>query len=246
MDILYLLALALAPGTAIGIYIYLKDHHEREPLILLLISFLYGGLSTAVTFLLSYPLHAFLLTKPEDLVSQFINAFFKVALIEELSKFLFVRFILFKNRNFNEPFDGIVYAVMVSMGFATLENVLYVYNYGFMTGLLRMFTAVPAHGVFGIMMGFYLGRAKFTASQQIYFSLMALLIPTLFHGAYDYFWFIAEIKGVYTGIWAGSIAALLLGFVLSRKAIRIHQSSSPFRELASKNEEPLSSDPKSS
>jgi RsiW-degrading membrane proteinase PrsW (M82 family) len=230
MGILALLALALAPGTAIGLYIYLKDHHEREPLILLMISFLYGALSTIVTLFISFPVNTFLLTKEDDVISQFINAFFKVALIEELSKFLFVRFILYRNKNFNEPFDGIVYAVMVSMGFATLENVLYVYQFGFVTGVTRMFTAVPAHAVFGIMMGYYLGRAKFTSTHELFYSILALLAPTLFHGAYDYFLFIAEIKGVYTGVWLGSIVSLIIGFILARKAIRIHQSSSPFRK----------------
>jgi protease PrsW len=239
MGFLTLLALALAPGTAIALYIYLKDHHEREPLLLLLISFLYGGLSTILTLFLSYPVNIFLLTKEDDVISQFVNAFLKVAFIEELSKFLFVRVILYRNRNFNEPFDGIVYALMVSMGFATLENVLYVYEYGFMTGITRMFTAVPAHAVFGIMMGYYLGHAKFTASRTLFYTLMALLTPTVFHGAYDYFLFIGEIKGVYTGIWLGSITALIIGFVLSRKAIRIHQDSSPFRNLAKKNDDGL-------
>jgi protease PrsW len=237
MTILTLLALALAPGAAIALYIYLKDHHEREPLILLLISFLYGGLSTVMTLFISYPLNAFLLTKDDDVVSQFVNAFLKVALIEEFSKFIFVRFILYKNRNFNEPFDGIVYAIMVSMGFATLENIFYVYEYGFMTGIMRMFTAVPAHAVFGVMMGYYLGHAKFTAAREFLFTLLALLIPTLFHGAYDYFLFIGEIKGVYTGVWIGSIAALIVGFVLSKKAIRIHQNSSPFRQISKKDNE---------
>jgi protease PrsW len=235
MNIAALLALAFAPGTAIMLYIYLKDHHEREPLILLLISFLYGGLSAIVTLVLSVPLNTLLLTVPDDVVSQFVNAFFKVALVEEFSKFIFVRFILFKNANFNEPFDGIVYAVMVSMGFATLENFFYVREYGFVTGLLRMFTAVPAHAVFGIMMGYFLGRAKFTAKQQILFSLLGLLVPTIFHGAYDYFWFIAEIKDVYAGIWVGSIVALVVGFFLSRNAIRIHQNSSPFRNPPKEN-----------
>jgi protease PrsW len=239
MNLLYLFALALAPGVAIGIYIYLKDHHEREPLALLLISFLYGGLSTIVTLFISYPVNLFLLTKPDDVLSQFVNAFFKVALVEEFSKFLFVRFILFRNRNFNEPFDGIVYALMVSMGFATLENVLYVFEYGFVTGVTRMFTAVPAHAVFGIVMGYFLGLAKFSAARQIFYSLAALLTATLFHGAYDYFLFIAEIKGVYTGIWIGSIVSLLIGFVLSRKAIRIHQGMSPFRNVAEGNQNDL-------
>ncbi|HYF67055.1 MAG TPA: PrsW family glutamic-type intramembrane protease [Ohtaekwangia sp.] len=228
MDVLTLFALALAPGTAIIIYIYLKDQHEREPLHLLLVSFFYGVISTFLTLSISFPLNAFLLTKEDDVVSQFINAFFKVALVEEFSKFVFVRFILFRNKNFNEPFDGIVYAVMVSMGFATLENIFYVYQYGFITGILRMFTAVPAHATFGILMGFYLGLSKFSHNRSLYLSLIALVVPTVFHGLYDYFWFIAEIKNVYTGIWVFALISLVVAFILSRKAIRIHQQASPF------------------
>jgi RsiW-degrading membrane proteinase PrsW (M82 family) len=70
--------------------------------------------------------------------------------------------VLYNNKNFNEPFDGIVYAVIVSMGFATIENIIYVFQYGFATGILRLFTAVPAHAAFGILMGYFLGKAKFT------------------------------------------------------------------------------------
>jgi protease PrsW len=228
MNVLTILALALAPGTAIMLYIYLKDKHEREPLHLLLISFIYGGFSTLVTYFISWPVNALVLTKDDDVVEQFINAFFKVALIEEFSKFIFVRFILYYNRNFNEPFDGIVYAVMVSMGFASLENIMYVYDYGLVTGILRMFTAVPAHATFAILMGYFLGKAKFTHRKELYFSVVALFAPTVFHGAYDYFWFIGEIKDVWTGIWIGAVIALLTGFVLSRQAIRLHQNASPF------------------
>lgn len=224
MNFLSLLALALAPGAAISLYIYLKDKHEREPLHLLLISFFYGALSTLITLAISLPIGMFLLTKEDDVISQFYNAFFKVAFIEEFSKFLFVRFILYNNKNFNEPFDGIVYAVMVSMGFATLENVIYVFDQGFATGVLRMFTAVPAHASFGILMGFFLGKAKFTHRQGLYFGLMALLIPTILHGSYDYFWFISYVPG----IWMGAIVSLIIGFVLARKAIRLHQQASPF------------------
>src|SRR5215207_8172632 len=105
MDVISLLALALAPGTAIGIYIYLKDKHEREPLGLLLVSFFYGVLSTLVTFTLSYISTLLLEVKdPQeqaDFLNKFVEALFKVALIEELSKFVFVRFILFYNKNFN-------------------------------------------------------------------------------------------------------------------------------------------------
>lgn len=235
MDVLELFGIALAPGAAITLYIYLKDKHEREPLTLLLISFFYGVLSTFVTLAVSMPLNLLVMLKSDDVIDQFIEAFFKVALIEEASKFLFVRFILYPNRNFNEPFDGIVYAVMVSMGFATLENFLYVFEYGFQTGILRMFTAVPAHATFGVMMGYYLGKAKFTKSNGFFFAILALLIPTLFHGAYDYFWFIAEVKDIWTGIWIFAILSLVLGLGLSRSAIRLHQQASPF--IANKNNE---------
>jgi RsiW-degrading membrane proteinase PrsW (M82 family) len=117
-----LLGIALAPGAAIMLYIYLKDKHEREPLSLLLISFLYGTFSTMVTLSISFPVNFFIVLQPDDLVHEVYDAFLKVALVEEFSKFIFVRFILYPNKNFNEPFDGIVYAVMVSMGFATLRK----------------------------------------------------------------------------------------------------------------------------
>jgi RsiW-degrading membrane proteinase PrsW (M82 family) len=224
MNALALFALALAPGAAIMLYIYLKDKHEREPVGLLLISFLYGGLSAIMTLFISWPVEALIILKPDDAVHQFFNAFFKVALIEEFSKFFFVRFILFNNRNFNEPFDGIVYAIMVSMGFATLENVLYVYQFGLATGILRMFTAVPAHATFAIIMGFFLGKAKFSHRKVLYYSIMALLAASLFHGSYDYFLFISFVPG----IWAGAAISLIVGFILSRKAIRLHQQTSPF------------------
>lgn len=224
MDFLYLLILALAPGAAIVLYIYLKDQHEREPLALLLMSFVYGIFSTLVTLLISVPLDFVVALNENDAVHQFGNAFFKVAFVEEFSKFLFIRFILFRNKNFNEPFDGIVYACMVGMGFATLENIIYVFQYGAATGFMRMFTAVPAHACFAVLMGYYLGLAKFTHQKTFYYSVLALLSATVFHGAYDYFLFISFVPG----IWIGAVVSLLVALFLSRKAIRIHQAASPF------------------
>jgi RsiW-degrading membrane proteinase PrsW (M82 family) len=218
-----LLALALAPGVAIALYIYLKDKHEREPLGLLLMSFFYGVLSIFVTLFISWPLEMLVINK-QDAAELFADAFFKVALVEEFSKFIFIRFILFRNKNFNEPFDGIVYATMVGMGFATLENILYVYQYGMATGILRMFTAVPAHACFAILMGYYLGRAKFTHKKNLYYTLLGLISATVFHGLYDYFLFITFVPG----IWIGAALSLIVAIILSRKAIRIHQAASPF------------------
>jgi protease PrsW len=224
MNILGLLSLAIAPGLAIILYIYLKDIHEREPLGLLLISFFYGVASVFITLTLSWPLDALLSFRDDDVMDQFANAFIKVAFIEEFSKFIFIRFILYYNKNFNEPYDGIIYAVMVGMGFATLENIIYVFQYGVGTGILRMFTAVPAHATFAILMGYFLGKAKFTHRREISYSIIALGVATLFHGAYDYFLFISFIPG----IWLGAIASLIVALILSRKAIQLHQQSSPF------------------
>jgi protease PrsW len=232
MNILFLLAFAIAPGVCIAIYIYLKDKHEREPLGLLIKSFFFGMLSVVVTLLISVPLGEVFPINETDLTEQAIHAFIIVALVEEFSKFIFVRGILYRNTNFNEPFDGIVYSVMVGMGFATLENVMYVADGGWGVAVLRMFTAVPAHASFAVLMGYYLGLAKFVHKKSHY-GWYALGIATLFHGAYDYFFFISFVPG----IWLGAIASLVVGIMLSRKAIKIHQEASPFQDqLAVENE----------
>ena len=219
-----LLTLALAPGVAIALYIYLKDQHEREPLGLLVRSFFFGVLSVLITLILSSLIDLLISINEKDLSEQAIHAFFIVALVEEFSKFIFVRGILYNNKNFNEPFDGIVYAVMVSMGFATFENILYVFDNGLGTAILRMFTAVPAHAMFAILMGYFLGKAKFEYKKS-YYAIYALAVATLFHGTYDYFLFISFVPG----LWIGAVLSLILGIWLSRKAMKIHQLASPFR-----------------
>ena len=89
------------------------------------------------------------------------TAFIVAALTEEGMKFLAFYFFFWKNRNFNERFDGIVYAVYISLGFAGIENILYVFTGGYSVGVIRALTAVPAHALFGIVMGYYFGMAKF-------------------------------------------------------------------------------------
>jgi hypothetical protein len=87
------------------------------------------------------------------------------------------------------------------------------------------------------MMGYFLGKAKFSQQNKFSLSIVALIAATVFHGAYDYFWFIAEVKGVWTGIWLGAIASLIVGIALSRSAIRLHQQASPFIQRAVEAEE---------
>ncbi|MEI6062093.1 MAG: PrsW family glutamic-type intramembrane protease [Bacteroidota bacterium] len=95
--------------------------------------------------------------------------------------------LVWRNPNFNEKFDGIVYAVSVALGFAAIENLFYVFsNNSLQVGLLRAFTAVPAHAIFGIVMGFYLGLARFGVQQRGKWLLRAFTVPWLFHGIYDF------------------------------------------------------------
>lgn len=223
MGALILLAIALAPGLAIMVYIYLHDKHEKEPIGLLVRSFFFGFGSVIITLVISAIIGNFITINESDISEQAVHAFIIVALVEEFSKFVFVRGILYRNKNFNEPFDGIVYAVMVSMGFATLENVLYAFEGGVGVAIFRMFTAVPAHATFAVLMGFYLGKAKHEHKKG-YYALHALGIATLFHGAYDYFLFISFVPG----IWLGAFISLAVAIYLSRKAIRAHQNASPF------------------
>ena len=220
--------LAVAPILIIIIYIYCKDKYEKEPKGLLLISFVFGAIvSIIITTILYLGFDIILPLKDESsILQQFIKAFFVVALVEEFSKYVIVRYFAQPKFEFNEPFDGIIYAVMVSMGFAATENVFYVLEGGAEVAVLRAFTAVPAHATFGILMGYFMGKAKFSKS-RIKLNFYGLALAVLFHGAYDFFLFIDFIPG----IWIGAFISLIIGIVLSRKAIKKHQERSQFKSL---------------
>tara|TARA_B110000027_G_scaffold120658_1_gene134254 strand:- start:4145 stop:4606 length:462 start_codon:yes stop_codon:yes gene_type:complete len=148
-----------------------------------------------------------------------------VALAEEGSKFFFLRHFNYKKNDFNEPYDGIMYAVVISMGFALVENIFYVFgNDGqeISVGFLRMFTAIPLHATCGVVMGYYMGIAKMNIDQRTRSLILSVLFPVIIHGLYDYF------------IFAGygiifSLLILIIAFYFSNKSIKIHQSNSPFK-----------------
>ena len=110
------------------------------------------------------------------------------------------------------------------MGFAATENIFYVLEGGVETAIMRAFTAVPAHATFAILMGYYMGKAKFS-NNRIILNLTGLFLAALFHGTYDFFLFIDFIPG----IWVGAFVSLLIGIILSRKAIKKHQNNSIFK-----------------
>lgn len=227
-----LILYALAPIFIIIVYIYFKDKYEKEPKSLLLASFLFGAIVSIIITTLLYGVFGILvpLTNSLSVLQQFIQAFFVVGFTEELSKYIIVLFFAQRLTEFNEPFDGIVYTVMVSMGFAATENVFYVLESGAQTALLRAFTAVPAHASFGILMGYFMGKAKFS-NNKIILNLTGLLLAVLFHGAYDFFLFIEFIPG----IWIGAFVSLGIGVFLSKKAIKRHQLASQFKNNINNN-----------
>lgn len=223
------LILTIAPVVLISVFIYIKDKYESEPKRLLFFSFLLGAVVSVLISTLIYLLIDFSLPQPDkfSVFQQFINAFFIVALTEEFSKYVIIRFYAQPKRAFNEPFDGIVYAVMVSLGFALTENIIYVFSYGGGSdvAIIRAFTAVPAHAICGVIMGYFMGKAKFNG-KRIADNLIGLTLAILFHGTYDFFLFINFIPG----LWFGAIIALILGYILARKAIQIHQKNSYFNK----------------
>lgn len=221
-----LLLLAFAPVAVVIFYINFKDKYDKEPKGLLLASFLLGAIvSVVVTTIIYVGFDIVLPLKDEFSVpQQFVKAFLVVGLTEEFSKYIIVRYFAQPKKAFDEPFDGIMYAVMVSMGFAATENVFYVLDGGYVTGILRAFTAVPAHATFGILMGYFMGKAKFS-DNRIRLNLLGLLLAIAFHGFYDFFLFIDFIPG----IWIGAFISLLLGIILSHTAIKTHQNNSHFK-----------------
>ncbi len=181
-----LLLLALAPAIIIMLYVYLRDKYEKEPIKLILKGIALGAISLFPVGLIENMLMAYGKTFP-GLQRAAWDGFVVAGATEEAFKFLMVFILVWRNRNFNEKFDGIVYAVSVSLGFAAIENLFYVFsNNSLQVGLVRAFTAVPGHAVFGIVMGFYLGLARFSTQNRGKWLLLAFVVPWLLHGMYDF------------------------------------------------------------
>lgn len=226
------IALALAPGIAICLFIFYKDIYNREPKLNLVISFFLGCLAIipAIIIELSFPVSG------RSLMAVAIFSYAVVALSEEGSKFLGLRLYAYPRKSFDEPLDGIVYSVMVSMGFATLENLFYVLKYaengqGIQVGIQRMFLSVPAHASFAVVMGYFVGKAKFNPGKRLRLMLTGILGAVFFHGTYDFFLFIPSYTTIGQQVSEGLLAAGAIGsyivcLIVSRRMIREHKQLS--------------------
>ncbi len=186
-----LLALAVGPAFLVLHVIYALDR-RREPWLNLLKYCVAGGLAVfAAALIEDLGLSTLRRLAPEwsehSVPGLFLEAFVLVALVEELCKLAPLALLGAFDKRIDEPFDWVVYAVASALGFAAVENLYYVADGGVGTALARALTAVPSHALDGTLMGYHLALASVAGSngERIRRRVLALLEPTLWHGAYD-------------------------------------------------------------
>ena len=230
--------LAVFPPLFLIYLIYKLDKHEKEPFNILFNVFILGCLTVIpVLFLEIIVQYVFNFGLVENILSVtgsgllgdknlhlLLYVVFGIAIIEEYFKYLVLTRYAYKRDSFNEPMDGIVYGVVASLGFALIENVMYVFKYedGYYVAIARMFSAIPAHALMGVIMGYYVGKAKFSGNNERQLMLKGLLAATILHSLYDYFLFLGSGLGIFAFI------SLLISFFIAKKAIKESQDISPF------------------
>lgn len=226
-----------APSLFLLVFFYLEDRYEPEPRGHVALAFGKGALATLPAYAASWALAR--LVGDEwlalgGLPARAFDAVVLAAACEELTKWI-AFFCIYSWNEFDEPLDGVVYGVAVALGFATVENVLCVARDGLGIGVLRAIFAVPAHALFGAVMGYYVGRAKLgdgqwqgidvTRKERRRRLAAALALPIALHGAYDLL--LQALRGawMYAAVAAGSVA--LWAFVLRR--VHRAQAASPYK-----------------
>ena len=218
-----LIAAAVIPAIALLVYVYRQDRIEKEPLPLLGALLLYGIAATAIAKVLER-VGVFVvdpLTRNNPVLNDVLLYFFVVGFAEECTKYFLLKRRTWGIPEFNCRFDGVVYAVAVSLGFALFENIGYVFMSGLGAAAIRAVTAVPGHACFGVFMGCWYGQAyalhrQGDESTSRVFLVFAALLPSLLHGAYD---FLAITGGYYSSwLFIGFVAVLfVVSFLLVRR-----------------------------
>lgn len=216
-----ILSAGMAPGLALLVFFYLRDRYETEPIASVAKAFIYGIIVTFPVMFLQYVLNE------EQLIgSGLIQAFFGTAMPEEFMKWFVLYFLIYTHTHFDEPYDGIVYATSVSLGFATAENVLYLAAHGVEYAFMRALLPVSSHALFGAIMGYYLSRAKFgDPSLEKRMLMLAFLISFLLHGSFDYILFIER-----TWVYYMIPFMLFLWWFALRKVKKAHMLTDAYHE----------------
>ena len=200
-----ILLIALLPVVILVYYIYHKDKKSPEPTGQLIKAFLWGILSVPLSLCISIPLGLIGVypTEATSILGSVSTAFFGAAVPEEIAKFFILWLLMRKNPYFDEKMDGIVYAVCVSLGFAALENIMYLFTNAdsyLSVGIARAIFAVPGHFCFGILMGYYYSLAKFYPKTPTKNKALILVAPIIVHGLYDSILFIINVTPAISGI----------------------------------------------
>lgn len=204
-----ILGLAILPVIALMIYIYKSDKYEKEPIGMLMKAFVLGIISIPIALFFD---GFFAATLPG--VTVFFQAFFQAGIPEELAKWILFMLFIWRNKNFDEFFDGIVYACFIGLGFACVENIMYVFdNETFIsavhTGVMRALLSVPGHFLFAVIMGYYLGLAKFKKEGKTKFLILSILFPILAHGLFDYMLMLSSAFAEQNIEWLGLLLYIL-------------------------------------
>ena len=174
---------AIAPVLFLLSFIYFKDKKAPEPTDLLFKAFRFGILSAIVVMVVLSPFASS--GEPTDFMQSLRVSFFEAGIPEEFFKWLFLYFLVWRSPQFDEYIDGIVYAVFVSMGFACLENVMYVLPNGIGCAVSRALLSVPAHFLFAVIMGYYFSMARFHPEERTRYMACSIFLPMLAHGLFD-------------------------------------------------------------
>ena len=187
-----LMFMALLPVAILLIYMYYADRKSPEPLSQLFKAFFYGILCIPLTLILIIPIELIGLCDsgdPTTIPQAISSSFWGAAIPEEGSKLLFLWLLLRKNKYFDERLDGIVYAVFVSLGFAAVENIMYLignYDSFVSVGIARGVLSVPVHFSCGVLMGYFYSLTRFgNKKNKAMNRLMVLFAPIMLHGIYD-------------------------------------------------------------
>jgi RsiW-degrading membrane proteinase PrsW (M82 family) len=181
-----LLLIALAPCLFLLWYFYCRDRYEPEPKKMIMKIFLLGAVMVIPAGIIEIIIMSGLEAITSGVFYIFIISFFVIAPSEELFKYVVVKHSVYNSLEFNEVMDGIVYTVSASLGFATIENIIYVLQHGVGTGIARAFLAVPGHAFFGAVMGYYIGLAKFNREKEKSLLTRGVVFAILLHGLYDF------------------------------------------------------------
>ena len=191
---LLLFVIAVLPVVLLMVFIYRQDKYQKEPIKSLAKAFIGGMIAIPLDVLLVTVINL-LLGKTALSSTVFFSAFLEAGIPEELSKFLIFMILIWRDKNFDEYFDGIVYATFIGLGFACVENIEYVYSYGFATGVVRALLSVPGHFLFGVVMGYFLSMAKFHPEKRSTYLVSGLLLAMLAHGLFDWLLMISHALG---------------------------------------------------